>query len=90
MGKYLICLGFILILIGFLLNAKTSVIEKEEVSQKIEEKKSLEFKLPSFLSWFGKLPGDIHYKSENTTIFAPIASMLLISFILSSLFKIFK
>ncbi|SFV59128.1 hypothetical protein MNB_SV-8-256 [hydrothermal vent metagenome] len=31
------------------------------------------------LGWFGHLPGDISYKSENTFIFIPITSMLLVS-----------
>lgn len=34
-------------------------------------------------AWFGNLPGDFAYKGENSTIFAPIASMLLVSVALS-------
>lgn len=29
--------------------------------------------------WFGRLPGDIRYEGENTRVFIPITSMLLIS-----------
>ncbi len=35
------------------------------------------------LSWFGNLPGDIRYKGENTFLFFPLTSMLLVSLILS-------
>ncbi|MBN9687730.1 MULTISPECIES: DUF2905 domain-containing protein [unclassified Corallococcus] len=34
-------------------------------------------------SWFGRLPGDIRVESGNTRIYAPLASMLLISVLLS-------
>ncbi len=34
---------------------------------------------PSLFSWFGNLPGDIRRESENTQVFIPITSMLLIS-----------
>jgi hypothetical protein len=34
-------------------------------------------------AWFGKLPGDIYYRSENTIVFIPIVSMLLVSAVLS-------
>jgi len=35
------------------------------------------------LGWFGNLPGDIKYKGENTFIFIPITSMLVVSALLS-------
>jgi len=35
------------------------------------------------LSWFGRLPGDIRIERENTRVYAPITSMLVISLILS-------
>ena len=35
------------------------------------------------LSWFGRLPGDIRYEGEHTRVYVPIASMLLISVVLS-------
>ncbi|RKG92928.1 DUF2905 domain-containing protein [Corallococcus terminator] len=34
-------------------------------------------------SWFGRLPGDIRVESGHTRFFAPIASMLLVSVLLS-------
>ena len=39
-----------------------------------------------WLSWFGKLPGDIHYESDNVRIYVPIVTMLIISVVLSLLF----
>jgi hypothetical protein len=34
-------------------------------------------------AWFGRLPGDISYKSDHTVVFAPLMSMLVISIALS-------
>ncbi|NPC71889.1 DUF2905 domain-containing protein [Corallococcus sp. AB004] len=34
-------------------------------------------------SWFGRLPGDIRVESGNTRVYAPLASMFLISVLLS-------
>lgn len=39
--------------------------------------------MPQLLSWFGKLPGDIHIKDDQKVIFIPITSMLLLSLILT-------
>ncbi|MGI9105310.1 MAG: DUF2905 family protein [Pyrinomonadaceae bacterium] len=35
------------------------------------------------LSWFGRLPGDIRWGNERTRVFIPLASMLLVSLVLS-------
>ncbi len=35
------------------------------------------------LSWFGRLPGDIRYQGENTRIYFPVTSMLIVSLVLS-------
>ena len=35
------------------------------------------------LSWFGRLPGDIRVQRENFSLYVPIASMLLVSVVLS-------
>jgi hypothetical protein len=40
------------------------------------------------LSWFGHLPGDILYKTDHTVIWIPWVSMLLVSGIVSVLFRI--
>lgn len=37
------------------------------------------------LSWFGRLPGDIRIERESTRVYIPLASMLLISVVLSVL-----
>jgi len=34
---------------------------------------------PWLFSWFGQLPGDIRRETENTTVFIPITSMLVVS-----------
>ncbi len=44
---------------------------------------------PGLINWFGKLPGDIHIKSENSTIFIPITSMIVISLVLSIVLNLF-
>ncbi len=35
------------------------------------------------LSWFGRLAGDIRYRGENTRVFIPITSMILVSVVLT-------
>jgi hypothetical protein len=35
------------------------------------------------LAWFGKLPGDISYSNNGTSIFIPITSMIIVSVVLS-------
>ena len=37
------------------------------------------------LGWFGRLPGDFHIENGNMRVYAPIASMLIISAVLSLL-----
>ena len=45
---------------------------------------------PWTYSWFGKLPGDISYEGKSTFVYAPIASMLLISIVLSVVAYLFQ
>ena len=48
---------------------------------------------PWLVSWFGKLPGDIHIEKEHSKVYIPIASMVVISVVLTillNLFRIFK
>lgn len=40
---------------------------------------------PWLLNWFGKLPGDISIQTENSRVFIPISSMLVVSLLLSLL-----
>ena len=35
------------------------------------------------LKWFGRLPGDIRHEGRRTRVYAPLASMLLLSLVLS-------
>jgi len=34
---------------------------------------------PGLLSWFGRLPGDIHIERDGTRVFIPITSMIILS-----------
>ncbi|MCC3158509.1 DUF2905 domain-containing protein [Hymenobacter sp. 15J16-1T3B] len=38
----------------------------------------------SLLSWFGRLPGDIRVERPGFRLYAPLASMLLVSLLLSA------
>jgi hypothetical protein len=40
--------------------------------------------------WFGRLPGDIHYKGDNFSFHFPIVTCLLISLILSLILWLFR
>ncbi|MDQ3686407.1 MAG: DUF2905 domain-containing protein [Acidobacteriota bacterium] len=42
------------------------------------------------LSWFGRLPGDIQFGSERTRVYIPLASMLLVSLVLSLLLYLLR
>ena len=44
---------------------------------------------PQAFSWFGKLPGDIRYEKGNLKFFFPITTMILLSFGISLLLKLF-
>jgi hypothetical protein len=45
---------------------------------------------PSWLNWFGRLPGDIRIESERGGFFFPITSMIVVSVVLSVLFTLFR
>ena len=45
---------------------------------------------PGLLSWFGKLPGDIHMETERGKIFIPITSMIVVSLVLTLLLNLFR
>jgi DUF2905 family protein len=42
------------------------------------------------LSWFGRLPGDIRYKSDSVRVYVPIVSMLIVSLVLSLVFYLLR
>ncbi|MGE4500623.1 MAG: DUF2905 domain-containing protein [Hydrogenovibrio sp.] len=46
--------------------------------------------VPGLFSWFGKLPGDIDYQTENTRVFVPITSMIIVSLVLTVLLNLFN
>jgi hypothetical protein len=43
-----------------------------------------------WLSWFGRLPGDIRIERQTTRVYIPITSMLLLSILLTVLLSLFK
>jgi len=43
-----------------------------------------------WLSWFGRLPGDIRHESDNVRVYVPIVSMLIVSGLLSLLFYLLR
>ncbi|MDX6557352.1 MAG: hypothetical protein QOF72_401 [Blastocatellia bacterium] len=43
-----------------------------------------------WLSWFGRLPGDIRYESDHVRVYVPIVSMLIVSVVLSVLFYLLR
>lgn len=45
---------------------------------------------PGLFGWFGKLPGDIRIEKENSKVFIPITSMLLISIVLTVLINLIR
>lgn len=45
--------------------------------------------VPGAFSWFGNLPGDIKHKGENVSFYFPITTMILISIVLTIVFRIF-
>jgi hypothetical protein len=44
---------------------------------------------PWLINWFGKLPGDIRIEDENSLVFIPFASMLIISVVLTIVVNLF-
>ena len=45
---------------------------------------------PWLFSWFGKLPGDINSEGENSRIFIPITSMIVVSIVLTVIINLFN
>ncbi len=41
-------------------------------------------------SWFGRLPGDIHYRSDNFSFHFPLVTCLLLSVILTLILWLFR
>lgn len=45
---------------------------------------------PWLLNWFGRLPGDIRAGGEQTRVFIPITSMIIVSLVLTLLLNLFS
>lgn len=45
---------------------------------------------PGLVQWFGKLPGDLNWRSDRTQVFVPITSMIIISVVLTILINLFN
>ncbi len=45
---------------------------------------------PNFLSWFGRLPGDIRIEKGDTKIYIPLTTMVLLSLLLTLLSTVFR
>lgn len=45
---------------------------------------------PGLVQWFGKLPGDLNWRSDRTRVFVPITSMIVISVVLTILINLFN
>lgn len=44
---------------------------------------------PGLFSWFGNLPGDIRIEGENSSVFVPITSMIVVSVVVTVLVNVF-
>ncbi len=44
----------------------------------------------NIFSWFGNLPGDIHIKKKNVSVFFPISSLIIISVLLNLILYIIR
>ena len=44
---------------------------------------------PWLLSWFGRLPGDIDIRGENSRVFVPVTSMILVSVVAGIIINVF-
>jgi uncharacterized protein HemY len=42
------------------------------------------------LGWFGRLPGDVRWEGENTRVYIPITSMLILSVVASLLLHLLR
>lgn len=47
-------------------------------------------KIPWTYGWFGHLPGDIRIERENSSFYAPIASMMVLSLLFSLLVSVLQ
>ncbi len=45
---------------------------------------------PVLINWFGKLPGDIRIEKENSKVFIPITSMIIVSIVLTIIINLIR
>ncbi len=45
---------------------------------------------PNALKWFGNLPGDINIQNENSSVYIPITSMIIVSLVLSLVMRLLR
>ena len=45
---------------------------------------------PWLVGWFGKLPGDIRIEKENSKVYIPITSMVIVSVVITILINLFR
>jgi hypothetical protein len=45
---------------------------------------------PWLFTWFGKLPGDIRIEKENSRVYFPVTSMILISIVLTVIVNLIR
>jgi uncharacterized protein HemY len=43
---------------------------------------------PGLFWWFGNLPGDISFQGENSRVYIPITSMIVVSVVLTVIFNL--
>jgi hypothetical protein len=46
--------------------------------------------VPGLFNWFGKLPGDIRIEKENSRVYFPITTMIVISVILTIVINVIR
>lgn len=46
--------------------------------------------VPGLFNWFGKLPGDIRVERENSKVFFPLTSMIIISILLTLIVNLIR
>ena len=45
---------------------------------------------PGLINWFGKLPGDIRIEKENSKVFIPVTSMIIVSIVLTIIINLIR
>lgn len=49
---------------------------------------ALLWKAPKLFSWFGRLPGDVHYEHGGTSVHFPVVTMIVVSVVLTLLLNL--